>query len=69
MGIIFEFTSPDTPQYNGTIERSFATSYGRIRSIFDSCGIVGKLRHSLWAEAANYENDTRNLLVNSRKDK
>ena len=69
MGITFEFTAPDTPQHNGMIERSFATSYGRMRAMFHACGINGGLRYSLWAEAANYENYTRNLLVNGKDEK
>ena len=36
MGITFEFTAPDTPQHNGMIERSFATSYGRMRAMFQA---------------------------------
>ena len=69
MGITYEFTAPDTPPHNGIIERSFATSYGRMRAMFHACGINGGLRYSLWAEAANYENDTRNLLVNGKDEK
>ena len=67
LGITFQFTAPNTPQQNGVVERSFATSYGRMRAILNEAGINGPLRKSIWAEVANYETDTANILV-SRKD-
>ena len=63
LGINFQFTAPYTPQHNGSIERSFATSYGRMRAMLNASGIKGNLRQTLWAEAANFENDTDNIMV------
>jgi len=49
----FEYTSPNTPQHNGKVERKFATLYGRIRAMLNAAGLDGNLRQKLWAEAAN----------------
>ena len=66
LGINFQFTAPYTPHQKSKIERSFATSYGGIQAMLNAAGIHGKLRSFLWAEAANYENDTDNVLIKKR---
>ena len=68
LGITFQFTAPNTPQQNGAIEQSFAMSYGRMRANLNAAGIRGELRQRLWAEAANYENDTKNFMVTRKTD-
>ena len=55
-GIQFEYTTPDTPQYNGQIERKFATLYARVRSILNSARVPKEMRSKLWAEATTQEN-------------
>ena len=37
--IHFEFTSPDTPQNNGVIERGFATFYSRMHEAMAHTGL------------------------------
>ena len=32
LGIKFEYTSPNSPQFNGRVERKFATLYSRVRA-------------------------------------
>ena len=54
LGIQFQYTSPNTPQQNGVVERIFATSYGRILAMMNEAVLTGDLRRSLWSEAANY---------------
>ena len=44
LGLTFQMTAPYTPQHNGGIERSFATSYGWMRAMLNSVGIYGKLK-------------------------
>ena len=66
LGVNFQFTAPYTLQQNGTIERSFATSYERIQAMLNSAGIHGELRSFLWTKAANYKNDTDNVLIKKR---
>ena len=41
--IEFKFTPCDTPQYNGTFERAFATLYGRVRSMNNSAALTPNL--------------------------
>ena len=38
-GIIPKYTARETPQHNGTVERSFAMLYGRVRSILNHAGL------------------------------
>ena len=62
-GIIFEYTSSDTPQHNGVVERRFATLYGRVRSMLHFCGCPKNLKMKVWAECANVSNDLWNIQV------
>ena len=50
--IDFEFTPRESPQYNGIVERSFATLYGRVRSMFNEAGLDLPKRRQWWMEAA-----------------
>jgi hypothetical protein len=50
--IKFEFKASGTPQQNGKVERSFATLFGKTRSMLNAASITvalrkGKLRKSL----------------------
>ena len=65
MKIKFEYTAAATPQQNGRIERKFATLYGRVRAMFISAGIEGRLRKLLWAEAMNTAIDLDNIMTQS----
>ena len=53
LGLIFEYTSPGTPQHNGVVERAFQTLYGRIRAMLRASGMTEKLKQTLWAECAS----------------
>ena len=53
LGIIFEYTAPNTPQQNGRVERAFATLYGRVRSMLNSACLNKEFRQGLWAEYAS----------------
>jgi hypothetical protein len=37
--IVYEYTSPRTPEQNGKVERGFATVLGRARSMMNSAGL------------------------------
>jgi hypothetical protein len=50
--VTFEFISPGYPQYNGVVERMFATLYGMLRSMMNQARLPMTLRRGLWAEAA-----------------
>ena len=64
LSLTFRFFAPYTPQHNGSIKRSFPTSYGQMRAILNSNKIKGNFRQSLWAETANFKNDTKNIMGN-----
>jgi Reverse transcriptase (RNA-dependent DNA polymerase)/gag-polypeptide of LTR copia-type len=63
--VTMEFTGPSNPQFNGKIERKFATLYGKVRAVLNEAKVTTALRHGLWAEAANHVTDLENLLVNN----
>jgi hypothetical protein len=50
--IEFEITSPNTPQQNGKVERSFATLYSKVRSMMNHAGFTREKRNMFWAECA-----------------
>ena len=64
-GIIPEFTTRETPQHNGKVERSFQTLYGRIRSMLNHAGFEPQCRASLWAEAAATATKLDNISVDA----
>jgi hypothetical protein len=68
LGIQFEFTTPDTPEYNGKVERKFATLYGRVRAMLNSARLTKRLREGLWAEAASTAQQLENALVTDKRD-
>jgi hypothetical protein len=66
INVSFEYTSPETPEQNGQVEKSFATLWGRVRAMLNCSGVPQEMRDKLWAECAS----TATLLSNvmSRKD-
>ena len=69
MDICFEYTSTNTPQQNGRVERKFATIYGRVRAMLTGAGVEGELRKSLWAEAGNTAINLINVQVSKNGEK
>jgi hypothetical protein len=64
LDLTFEFTGPGSPQYNGVVERKFATLYyGRVRSMLNAAQLSAEHRSGLWAEAAQTATDIENSLV------
>ena len=61
-GIHFEYTSANTPQQNGIVERCFATHYGRVRAMLKTCGVGGNIRNTILAEAAQTSTLISNIL-------
>jgi hypothetical protein len=60
LSLNFEFTSPNTPQQNGRVERKFAILYGMVRSLLNSSKLPDALRQKCWAEASNHATDLLN---------
>ena len=69
LGIKFEYTSPNSPQFNGRVERKFATLYSRVRANLNGAKLNMRLRDLLWAEAAATSTIQENVYVTKRKQK
>ena len=63
----FEYTPRDSPQYNGKVERKFATLWSRVRSDLNAVKFPKRMRHGLWSECARHATDIENLLVTKNK--
>ena len=50
LGLIFEYTVPNTPQQNGRDARKFVTLYGRVRSMLNWARLTKHLRGKMWAD-------------------
>jgi hypothetical protein len=60
--IKLEFTSLETPEQNGQVERSFATLWGRVRAMLNRSGVPQELREKLWAECASKATKLSNII-------
>ena len=63
LGIIFEYTAPETPQQNGVVERAFVTVMGRARAMMNHAGFTMAKRQHLWREATQTAMLLDNILV------
>ena len=61
--IAFEYTSRNTPQQNGQVERSFATLYGKIRAMLRDARMTKGQKDRYWTEAASTATKIDNLLI------
>ena len=66
--IKFEFTSRDTPQRNGKVERKLAVMTRRLRAILNAAKLSKELRQVLWGECIMYLEDIENLLQSRMYD-
>ena len=69
LGIQFEYTSPNSPQFNGRVERKFQTLFTRVRSNLNGAKVTAKMRNSLWAEAAQTSTMQENVCITKKKAK
>jgi hypothetical protein len=67
--VTFEFIIPGSQQYNGVVERMFATLFGMVRSMLNEARVPMLLRRGLWADAARTATDMWNYLVSYTSDK
>jgi hypothetical protein len=67
LGIQFEYTGPGTPQFNGQVERKFATLYSKVPAMLNRAKLPTVKRKGLWTEAAQTATDLENILVLTRK--
>jgi hypothetical protein len=66
LNIQMEHTSPETPEQNGQVESSFATLWGRVRTMLNRSGVTQEVREKLWAGCALTATKLNNIM--SRKD-
>jgi len=59
----FEFTSRNTPQQNGQVERSFATLYSKICAMMNAARMNQQEKEKYWIEAAATATKVDNLLI------
>jgi hypothetical protein len=69
LGITFEYTPPNTPQYNGKVERKFQMLYTHCRAMLNDAQVPLNIRHGLWAEGANHATYLENHLVTFYREK
>ena len=62
-----EFTAPNTPQQNGTVERKFQTLKGRGRAMLNWAGVTKEKRERLWSEVMNHATKLDGILVTRSK--
>jgi hypothetical protein len=61
--------SRGTPQQNGKVECTFATLYGKTRSITNSARLTTTFRQGLWASCASFAVQLENIIVNQMNEK
>ena len=67
--IILAMTTPNTPQLNGAVERSFATELNYIRAMFYQAKFTPAMIANLWGMAVLYLEKTRNMSSTSANEK
>lgn len=63
LNITFEYTSRNTPQQNGQVERAFATLYGKMRAMLKSAEFSETEKERFWHECASTATKTDNVLI------
>ena len=63
LGIKFEYTTPNTPQHNGVVERKFQSLYNKLRATLFESGLTIELCNTLWAECASTVTTLENICV------
>ena len=69
LGINFEYTTPNTPQFNGVVERKFQSLYNKLRATLFESGLTYELSNLLWAECASTVTTLDNICVEKRNKK
>ena len=69
MNILFEFTAPNSPQYNGKVERAFATAYSKIRATLNYAGLTTLTKKRIWSECAATVIKIENILIKDKNKK
>ena len=67
--ITFEFTSRDSPQFNGKVESKIAVGTRRAKATLNGAKLPKELRSVLWGEAIKYHEDIENTLQSGQYEK
>ena len=67
--ITLEMTTPNTPQQNGVVERSFATELNYIRAMLFQANFTPAMVSSLWGMAVLYLERTKNMSSTSANER
>ena len=62
VSVNFEYVAPYTPEQNGSIERKFATLFGKTRAMLNGARLTKYLRNKLWAHCAKTATNLENVL-------
>ena len=69
LNIKFEFTAPNSPQYNGKVGRAFTTAYNKIRATLNHAGLTSDTKKKIWSECASTVIKIENILIKERNVK
>ena len=69
LGIIFEFTAPDTPQQNSMVERKIPTLVGRSRAMMLTAGFSQQDKRKFWCEVISTATKLDNIMVRKERTK
>ena len=69
LGIIFEFSAPDTPQQNSVVERKIPTLMGRSRAMILTAGFSQQDKRKFWCEVRFTAIKLDNIMVRKERTK
>ena len=69
LGMIFEFTTPGTPQQNSVVDRKIPTLAGRARAMLIQAGINSKENGEFWCEVISTATNLDNIKVRPDRTK
>ena len=69
LGIIFEFTSPGTPEQNSVAERKIPTLMGRSRAMMIQAGVSQQDKRKFWCEVISTATKLDNIMVRKERTK
>ena len=69
LGLTLEYTSPNTPQRNGRVERKLRTLFDKARAMLNTAGFPLEMKQKFWAEAASTATKLENLMVHKTDEK
>ena len=69
LGVIFEFTTPGTPQQNSVAERKISALMGRVRAMMIQAGLYQQDKRNFWCEGISTATKLDGIIVRSDRTK